>query len=195
MQDQLLRRRRHRRRAAVQHRERGAQGRPLLRSQAAGAPLLYHERLRGVRKASLEQLELRGCPVIPPGPELAPEDYLRATGEAPGGAGALRRHGRAARGGALRQGGRTRGAPGGRGRHNATDKLVGWALLEGRLPLSDHIVMVSGRSSFEILQKCPDRRGTHRVRHLRPEQPRGRRSPAVRHDAGGVLAGKPLQRI
>ena len=40
------------------------------------------------------------------------------------------------------------------GRHNATDKLVGWALLEGRLPLSNHIVMVSGRSSFEILQKC-----------------------------------------
>ena len=40
------------------------------------------------------------------------------------------------------------------GRHNATDKLIGWALLEGRLPLSDHIVMVSGRSSFEIMQKC-----------------------------------------
>ena len=39
------------------------------------------------------------------------------------------------------------------GRYNATDKLVGWALLERRLPLSDHIVMVSGRSSFEILQK------------------------------------------
>ena len=40
------------------------------------------------------------------------------------------------------------------GHHNATDKLVGWALLEGRLPLKDHAVMVSGRSSFEILQKC-----------------------------------------
>ena len=40
------------------------------------------------------------------------------------------------------------------GRHNATDKLVGWALLEGKLPLSEHLVQVSGRSSFEILQKC-----------------------------------------
>ncbi|MEM7052397.1 MAG: formate dehydrogenase accessory sulfurtransferase FdhD [Acidobacteriota bacterium] len=40
------------------------------------------------------------------------------------------------------------------GRHNALDKLVGWALLEDRLPLSDGAVLVSGRSSFEILQKC-----------------------------------------
>ena len=40
------------------------------------------------------------------------------------------------------------------GRHNAVDKLIGWALDEGRLPLSDSIVMVSGRTSYEILQKC-----------------------------------------
>jgi FdhD protein len=40
------------------------------------------------------------------------------------------------------------------GRHNALDKLVGWALFEGRLPLDDHLVLVSGRSSWEILQKC-----------------------------------------
>jgi FdhD protein len=40
------------------------------------------------------------------------------------------------------------------GRHNALDKLVGAAVLSDELPLCDRIVMVSGRSSFEILQKC-----------------------------------------
>jgi FdhD protein len=39
------------------------------------------------------------------------------------------------------------------GRHNALDKLLGWALLAGR-PLEDAIVMVSGRVGFEIAQKC-----------------------------------------
>ena len=33
------------------------------------------------------------------------------------------------------------------------DKVIGWAFLDGRLPLSDHILLVSGRGGFEIVQK------------------------------------------
>ena len=40
------------------------------------------------------------------------------------------------------------------GRHNAVDKVIGWALNEGRLPLSRHLLMVSGRCGFEIVQKA-----------------------------------------
>jgi FdhD protein len=40
------------------------------------------------------------------------------------------------------------------GRHNALDKIVGWAMLAGRLPLSDCVLLVSGRVSYEIVQKA-----------------------------------------
>ena len=105
-------------------------------------------------KASLDQLELRGCPVISPGPEVAaqtiyalPNKLREAQGlfEATGGLHAAALFDASGELVALKED---------VGRHNATDKLIGWALLEERLPLSNHLVMVSGRSSFEILQKC-----------------------------------------
>ena len=40
------------------------------------------------------------------------------------------------------------------GRHNALDKVVGWAFREGLLPLAEHVLCVSGRLSFELVQKA-----------------------------------------
>jgi FdhD protein len=39
------------------------------------------------------------------------------------------------------------------GRHNAVDKVIGWAMQRGMLPLADHVLLVSGRGGFEIVQK------------------------------------------
>ena len=105
-------------------------------------------------KAGLEALRLRVEGPVTPGPEISPEiiaslpDRLReAQGlfDATGGLHAA---------GLFDAEGHLLAAREDVGRHNALDKLMGWALLQGLLPLAGHIVMVSGRSSYEILQKC-----------------------------------------
>ena len=105
-------------------------------------------------KASLEALRLRGCPVIPGGPEVSAEviyslpEQLRSAQRVFSTTGGL--HAAAL----FDTQGQLLSVREDVGRHNALDKLVGSAVLSDQLPLNNHIVMVSGRSSFEILQKC-----------------------------------------
>jgi FdhD protein len=105
-------------------------------------------------KASIDQVRLRG--ILPPSPHLRldPEvlcrlpETLRSAQAIFGRTGGLHaaalfdRRGEMA---ALRED---------VGRHNAVDKVVGWALLQGKLPLSENVLMVSGRGGFEIIQKA-----------------------------------------
>lgn len=105
-------------------------------------------------KANLEAIALRGIEPLSPGPLVTPglvselPDRLREAQKVFSSTGGLHAAG------LFTSTGETVAVREDVGRHNALDKLVGWALLEGRVPLSDHIVIVSGRSSFEIAQKC-----------------------------------------
>ncbi|MEH1937639.1 MAG: formate dehydrogenase accessory sulfurtransferase FdhD [Nostoc sp.] len=104
-------------------------------------------------KASLEALRLRGCPVIPSGPTVTAEiiyslpDKLRAAQGIFTATGGL--HAAAT----FDAQGQLLNLREDVGRHNALDKLIGTALLSDELPLNNCIILVSGRSSFEILQK------------------------------------------
>ncbi len=105
-------------------------------------------------KATIESLEMRGVKPVADGPVVAPglvtslPDKLRDAQKIFSSTGGLHA---AALFDAM---GEVVAVREDVGRHNALDKLAGWALLDGRLPLSEHIVMVSGRSSFEIAQKA-----------------------------------------
>ncbi|MBI4236263.1 MAG: formate dehydrogenase accessory sulfurtransferase FdhD [Chloroflexi bacterium] len=106
-------------------------------------------------KATLEAIHVRGCPMLPGGVPQLPASVVPGLPET------LRRAQRLFdRTGGLHAAGLfdTRGdllsLREDVGRHNAVDKLVGEQLLAGALPLHDRVLVLSGRASFELLQKA-----------------------------------------
>lgn len=105
-------------------------------------------------KASLDQLETRACPAPVLGRPLPYETLLALPGRLRSAQGLFDATGGLHAAGLFSADGQLVAAREDVGRHNAVDKLVGWALLNDRLPLSEHLLLVSGRASFEILQKA-----------------------------------------
>ena len=105
-------------------------------------------------KASIESVRRRGVRAVNPDFRISPEvlcrlpETLRASQEVFSRTGGLHAAGLFDRDGALlveRED---------IGRHNAVDKIVGWAVRENRLPLAECVLVVSGRGGFEIIQKA-----------------------------------------
>ena len=105
-------------------------------------------------KAGLEALRLRVSGAVAAGPEVAPGVLATLPVKLREAQGLFDVTGGLHAAGLFDAAGRLLAAREDVGRHNALDKLMGWALLQGLLPLAGHVVMVSGRSSYEILQKC-----------------------------------------
>jgi FdhD protein len=105
-------------------------------------------------KASLDAIELRNCPLPPPGPVVEPEVLYSLPERLREAQGLFESTGGLHAAGLFSAGGELECLREDVGRHNAVDKLVGWALLQGELPLADRILLVSGRASFEIMQKA-----------------------------------------
>jgi FdhD protein len=105
-------------------------------------------------KASLEALHDRGLRRLPDGRQLPVEQLYRLPAELSTSQRLFERTGGLHAAGLFTVDGEPLAVREDIGRHNAVDKLVGWALLAGRLPLADTVLMVSGRASYEILQKA-----------------------------------------
>jgi FdhD protein len=104
-------------------------------------------------KASLDAIAMRDCPALPAGPRLTPSQLTALPQALRAGQGLFDATGGLHAAGLFDAGGTLLCLREDVGRHNAVDKLIGWALMQRRLPLHGCILLVSGRASYEILQK------------------------------------------
>ena len=104
-------------------------------------------------KASLDEVAIR-CEPMPPGPLVTRTTILALPGRLREGQAVFERTGGLHASGLFDPQGRLIALREDVGRHHALDKLVGWAVLAGLMPLNDRILMVSGRVSLEIVQKA-----------------------------------------
>ncbi|HEY7936552.1 MAG TPA: formate dehydrogenase accessory sulfurtransferase FdhD [Candidatus Limnocylindrales bacterium] len=104
-------------------------------------------------KASLDEVAVR-CGPIPAGPLVERDTVLALPARLRGGQAVFERTGGLHASGLFNPEGELLAIREDVGRHNALDKLVGWAVLAGLMPLNDRILMVSGRLSLEIVQKA-----------------------------------------
>lgn len=105
-------------------------------------------------KASIEALKIRDCPVIPKNLKVTPDVIYSLPDKLRSSQGIFTATGGLHAAALFDIQGQLLKLKEDVGRHNALDKLLGSAFLSDELPLNSHIVMVSGRASYEILQKC-----------------------------------------
>jgi FdhD protein len=106
-------------------------------------------------KASMEAVEARGCTPLPSGTLAVEADRIAGLPDLLlEGQSAFQKTGGLHAAGLFDAQGRLEILREDVGRHNAVDKVVGQGFLEGALPWNDRILVVSGRTSFEIIQKA-----------------------------------------